>query len=77
MYNVVATDKIPQLTAAALVSVAGLRVNPPINELRHPAFAVRVAGRPNVGLYTTGGAVTGEHIEELTLGKVSQFVKYQ
>lgn len=77
MDDVVPADEVSQLSASAFIGIPCFGVDPPVDEPSHPAFAVGVAGRSNVGANPTGRTVTGEHIEELALREMDKFVKHQ
>ena len=45
--------------ASGVDGISGIRVDPPADELGHPAICVRVAGGTDQGCYAAHGTVTG------------------
>ena len=53
----------------------GARIDPPGEEIGHPALGVGVAGRSDVRAHTAGRTVAADHIKELMRGEMGQLVE--
>ena len=68
-------DKPAQHTRPFFDGKAGVRVNPPCNQVPHEAVRVRVTRCPHVAANTGHGTVAREHIPKLRPGELADFIE--
>ena len=56
---------------------SGLWINPPPQEIGHPAVGVRVAGGADIGSHATSRAIAADHVKKLMRREMRQFVETQ